>query len=90
MKLCQQCGQEFRYNLVSDRRSGSKYLRSGCCDLALRKCPDPEALMRSPHLSEDERDWLNRIIPLPWFGGQVVAVLLQLESKIQQATEVEV
>lgn len=89
MKICQQCGQQFRYNVVSDRRSGSKYLRTGCCDLAIRPCPDPEVLMRSAHLSEDERDWLNRIIPLPWFGAQVVAVLLQLESKVQQATEVQ-
>ena len=87
MTICKECGQEFRYNVISDRRSGSKYLRSGCCDIALRQCPDPEVLMRSPHLSEDERDYLKRLIPLPWFGGQIVAVLLQLEAKVQQASK---
>lgn len=90
MKICEQCGEEFRYNVVRDRRTGSKYLRTGCCDLAIRPCPNPEVLAKSPHLSEDERDYLNRLIPLPWFGGQIAAVLLQLESKIQQATEVKV
>lgn len=89
MNLCEQCGQQFRYNLVSDRRTNFKYLRSGCCDVALRQCPDPEVLMRSPHLSEDERDYLTRLIPVRWFGGQIAAVLLQIEAKVKQATEVK-
>lgn len=89
-KICKECGAEFRYNVVCDRRSGSKYLRTGCCDLAIRSCPNPEVLAKSPHLSQDERDYLNRLIPQPWFSGQVVAVLLQLESKIQHATGVKV
>ena len=88
-KICKECGEEFRYNVVTDRQSKSKYLRTGCCDLAIRPCPNPEVLMRSPHLSREECDWLNRIIPLPCFGGQIAAVLLQLESKVQQAAEVE-
>ncbi|MGI2908951.1 hypothetical protein [Tolypothrix sp. VBCCA 56010] len=87
MKVCPHCGNEFRYNVVVDRRTKFKYLRSGCCDVALRSCPDPEMLMRSAHLSEDERDYLKRLIPLPWFGGQIVAVLLQLEAKVQQASK---
>jgi hypothetical protein len=82
-KYCNECGAEFRYNLVCDRRTDFKYLRSGCCDLALRKCPDPEILMRSPNLSSEERDYLRRVACLSWFSGQVAAVLLQLEAKTQ-------
>ncbi|MBD2608400.1 hypothetical protein H6G81_28750 [Scytonema hofmannii FACHB-248] len=89
MKICKECGGNFRYNVVSDRRSGSKYLRSGCCDLAIRPCPNPEVLMRSPHISQHERDYLNGLIPLPWFSGKAVAMLLEIEGKIQRATEVE-
>ena len=43
----------------------------------------------NPHLSQDERDYLNRLIAQPCFSGQVAAVLLQLEAKVQQTTEVE-
>ncbi|MGI2908602.1 hypothetical protein [Tolypothrix sp. VBCCA 56010] len=89
-KICKECGEEFRYNVVRDRRTGSKYLRTGCCDLAIRPCPDPEALAKSPHLSQDEQDYLNGLIPLPWFNAKAVAMLLQMEAKVKQATEVEV
>ena len=52
---CQHCGFEFRLNVVSDRRTGTKYLRAGCCDAPLRPCPDRVELMRSANLSQDER-----------------------------------
>jgi hypothetical protein len=88
MKICKECGAEFRYNLVFDRRIGSKYLRSRCCDLAIRPCPNPSVLMRSANLSSDEGNYLARLNDLHCFSGQIVAVLLQIETKVQQAGEV--
>ncbi|HYX14643.1 MAG TPA: hypothetical protein VE944_09790 [Nostoc sp.] len=86
--LCQHCGGEFRLKVVSDRRRGTKYLRAGCCDAALRPCPDPVELMRSPKLTLDERQFLQRLIGLEWFSGQVAAVLLQIEDKAKASGEV--
>ena len=88
MKNCPHCGSEFRYNVVACRHTKFKYLRSGCCDLALRQCPDPEVLMRSPNLSNEQRDYLQRVAALDWFSGSVAVVLLQIETKVQQAGEV--
>lgn len=85
---CQHCGFEFRLNVLSDRRTGTKYLRAGCCDAPLRPCPDPAKLLRSPHLSQDERDYLQRIANLDWFSGQVAALLLQIEAKVKASGQV--
>ena len=84
MKNCPHCAGEFRFNVVGDRRTKFKYLRSGCCDLALRKCPDPEMLMRSPHVTDEQRNYLQRIALLDWFSGSVTAVLLEIEATVQQ------
>jgi len=65
-------------------------LRSGCCDVALRKCPNPSELLRCSHLSLEERDYVKRLVELPWFSGQIVGVLLQIETKAAQASAVEV
>lgn len=78
---CQYCGFEFRLNVISDRRTKSKYLRSGCCDAPLRECPNPERLLNSPNLTSEEKEYLRRVSSLDWFGGQVAALLLQLEAK---------
>ena len=85
---CQHCGFEFRLNVVSDRRTGTKYLRAGCCNAPLRPCPDPYELLRSAHLSQDERDYLQRIANLDWFSGQVAALLLQIEAKVKASGQV--
>lgn len=69
--------------MVADKRSKQKYLRAGCCDSYLRLCPDADELLRSPILTSDERDYLQRVATLPWFSGQVAAVLIQLEAKAQ-------
>lgn len=87
---CQHCGFEFRLNVVSDRRTGAKYLRAGCCDAPLRPCPDPDELLRSAHLSQNERDYLQRIANLDWFSGQVAAILLQIEAKVKTSGGVAV
>ena len=80
---CQHCGFEFRLNVVSDRRTRTKYLKAGCCNAALRPCPDPNELLRSPNLTPSEREYLQRVANLDWFGGQVATVLLQLETKVK-------
>lgn len=80
---CQHCGFEFRLNVVSDRRTGTKYLRAGCCDAPLRPCPDPVELMRSPNLSLEERQYLQRLARLDWFSSQAAALLLQIEAKLK-------
>ncbi|MHC5719530.1 MAG: hypothetical protein ACYTX0_47670 [Nostoc sp.] len=85
---CQHCGFEFRLNVVSDRRTGTKYLRAGCCNAPLRPCPDPNELLRSPNITPSERDYLQRIAKLDWFRGKVAAVLLQIEAKIKTSGEV--
>lgn len=81
MKLCPHCGFEFSLNVVTERRSGTKYLRAGCCDAPLRECPDPERLLRSPNLTPDEREYLQQVSKLDWFSGQVASVLLGIEAK---------
>ena len=80
---CQFCGGEFRLNVVACRRTKSKYLRAGCCDGALRSCPEPAELLRSANLTQDERDYLQRIANLDWFSGKVASVLLQIETKVK-------
>jgi hypothetical protein len=85
---CQHCGFEFRLNVVSDRRTKTKYLRAGCCDAPLRPCPDPAELLRSPNLTQDEREYLQRLANLDWFSGQVASVLLQIEAKSNVSGEV--
>jgi hypothetical protein len=80
-EACEYCGGEFRLNVVSDRRTKTKYLRAGCCDTPLRPCPDPAELLRSANLTQDERDYLQRLVKLDWFSGQVATVLLQIEAK---------
>ena len=87
---CQHCGFEFRLNVVRDRRTGTKYLRAGCCDAPLRPCPDPSELLRSANLTQDEREYLQRIANLDWFSGQVATVLLQIEAKVKAFGEVAV
>lgn len=87
-KFCQHCGFEFRLNVVSDRRSKTKYLRSGCCDAPLRPCPDPVELLRCSSLSQHERDYLQRVSSQDWFSGQIASVLLQIEGKVQASAEV--
>jgi hypothetical protein len=82
---CQHCGFEFRLNVVSDRRTGRKYLRAGCCDAPLRPCPNVEELLRSANLTQDEREYLQRLVNLDWFSGQVATVLLQIEAKVNTA-----
>lgn len=82
-EACEYCGGDFRLNVVACRRTKSRYLRAGCCDAALRHCPDPAELLRSPNLAQDERDYLQRLVKLDWFSGQVATVLLQIEAKIQ-------
>ncbi|MBD2207839.1 hypothetical protein [Calothrix sp. FACHB-168] len=44
--------------------------------------------MRCSSLSLEERDYLKRLVDLPWFSGQVAAVLLQIEAKTQASVEV--
>lgn len=86
---CQHCGFEFRLNVVSDRLTKTKYLRAGCCDAPLRPCPEPVELMRSPNLSLEERQYLQRVAGLDWFSGQVAAVLLQIEAKVKASMGVK-
>ncbi|MCC5605144.1 hypothetical protein [Nostoc favosum] len=64
---CQFCGGEFRLKVVSDRQTKTKYLRAGCCDSPLRPCPNVDELLRSANLTQDERDYLQRIANLDWF-----------------------
>jgi len=78
---CPHCGFKFRLNVISDRCTKTRYLRSGCCDSPLRPCPSPIELLRCPNLTSDERDYLQRVASLEWFGGAVASVLLQLEEK---------
>jgi hypothetical protein len=85
MKLCPDCGFEFHLNVVSDRRTGKKYLRAGCYDVPLRPCPNPAELLRSPNLTQDEREYLKRVVNLDWFSGQMATVLLQIEAKVNTA-----
>lgn len=85
---CQHCGFEFRLKVVSDRRTGTKYLRAGCCDAPLRPCPDPVELIRSPNLTPSEREYLQRLVKLDWFSGQMATVLLQIEAKTKASGEV--
>lgn len=87
---CQHCRFEFRLNVVACRRTKAKYLRTGCCDAALRPCPDPAELLRSVNLTQDERDCLQRLANLDWFSGQVAAVLLQIEAKSKVSRQVSV
>ena len=83
MKICPHCGGDFRYNLVVERKSKTKYLRAGCCDSPLRECPDLNKLLRSPALTAEEKNYLQRISKLDWFSGQIVGVLLEIEAKTQ-------
>jgi hypothetical protein len=69
-------------NHISDRRTSTKYLKAGCCDVALRPCPDPDELLRSPNLNLEESFYLQRLVKLGWFSGQVATVLLQIEAKV--------
>ncbi|MCC5611065.1 hypothetical protein LC612_31020 [Nostoc sp. CHAB 5834] len=85
---CQFCNGEFRLNVVACRRTKTKYLRTGCCDGALRPCPEPAELLRSANLTQDEREYLQRITNLDWFSGQVATVLLQIEAKTKASGEV--
>lgn len=78
---CQFCGGEFRLKVTCDRRTKTRYLRAGCCDAPLRPCPSPDELLRSPNLSLEERQYLQRITKLDWFSSQVAGILLQLEIK---------
>lgn len=87
---CQHCGFDFRLNVVSDRRIGTKYLRAGCCDAPLRPCPDPAELLRSPNLTPSEREYLQRLVKFDWFSGQVATVLLQIEAKTKASGEAAV
>ncbi|BBD65927.1 hypothetical protein NIES4072_03940 [Nostoc commune NIES-4072] len=80
---CQFCNGEFRLNVVACRRTRTKYLRAGCCDGALRPCPEPAELLRSAKLTQDERDYLQRIAKLDWFSGRVATVLLRIEAKVK-------
>ena len=68
-------------NHISDRRTSTKYLKAGCCDVALRPCPDPDELLRSPNLNLEESFYLQRLVKQGMFSGQVAAVLLQIEAK---------
>ncbi|MHC5717117.1 MAG: hypothetical protein ACYTXE_42180 [Nostoc sp.] len=85
---CQHCGFEFRLNVVSDRRTSTKYLRAGCCNAPLRPCPDPNELLRSPNITTNECEYLQRLVDLDWFSGKVAAVLLQIEAKVKTSGEV--
>ncbi|WP_375449102.1 hypothetical protein [uncultured Nostoc sp.] len=87
-EACEYCGGKFRLNVVSDRRTKTKYLRAGCCDAPLHPCPDPAELLRSPNLTSEERLYLNKVVKLDWFSGQVAAVLLQIEVKTKASGEV--
>ncbi|WP_375449053.1 hypothetical protein [uncultured Nostoc sp.] len=89
-ETCEYCGGEFRLKVTCDRRTKSRYLRAGCCDSPLRPCPDPVELMRSPNITTNERDYLQRLVDLDWFSGQVASVLLQIELKIKAAGGVTV
>jgi hypothetical protein len=85
---CQYCGFEFRLNVISDRWTKSKYLRAGCCDALLRLCPDPDKLLRSLNLTDEERNYLQRIAKLDWFSGAVATNLLAIEAKLQASAGV--
>lgn len=81
MNICPHCQGEFRLNVTVDRHTGVKYLRAGCCDSPLRKCPNPDELLRSPNITPSEREYLQRVLNLDWFGGAIASVLLQIEAK---------
>ena len=83
---CLECGDRTRLNVVKNPR-GIKWLRCGICDLALRKCPDPDQLSKSPRFSTQEREYCSKVANLAWFSGQVAAVLLSLEAKAAKAGE---
>lgn len=87
---CQFCGGEFRLNVTCDRQTKAKYLRAGCCDGALRPCPEPAELLREASLTPSERDYLQRIANLDWFSGKVASVLLQIEAKVKASGGVAV
>ncbi|MBC6432337.1 hypothetical protein FM036_16845 [Nostoc sp. HG1] len=76
--------QESRISELSNHisQTSTKYLKAGCCDVALRPCPDPDELLRSPSLNLEESFYLQRLVKLDWFSGQVAAVLLQIEAKV--------
>lgn len=90
MSNCEHCGGQFCLNVVSCSPSKVKYLKMGCCDVALRPCPNPSDLLRSPNLTSEERLYLNKVVKLDWFSGQVAAVLLQIEAKTKASGEVAV
>ncbi|MHC5915871.1 MAG: hypothetical protein ACYTXE_33850 [Nostoc sp.] len=87
---CQFCNGEFRLNVLACRRTKTKYLRTGCCDGALRPCPEPTELLRSDKLTQDERDYLQRIENLDWFSGRVATILLKIEAKVKASGGVAV
>lgn len=89
-EFCQFCGGDFRLNVVSDRRLKIKYLRAGCCDSPLRPCPSPDELLRSASLTSDERNYLQRVAKLDWFGSAVASNLLRIEAKIKASGGVAV
>lgn len=88
MERCQFCDGDFGLNVIVDRQTKTKYLRAACCDAALRPCPSPDELLRSASLNNADRVYLERVAKLDWFGGQVAAVLLQIEAKVKAAGEV--
>lgn len=88
---CPHCGDlDYRYNVINERRIKAKALKTGCCDVFIRWCPDPELLLQLPNITPEQRDYLQRVSNLDWFSGAVAAVLLQIEAKTQASVEVAV
>ncbi|BDA76603.1 hypothetical protein CAL7716_107690 (plasmid) [Calothrix sp. PCC 7716] len=79
--ICKHCNFEHKLNVVVDRRTKRKALRTGCCDIFIRWCPAPEDLLRLPNLTPDERDFLNSVANLDWFTSRVATNLIEIEEK---------
>jgi hypothetical protein len=84
--ICRHCHSEYKLNVVAQRKSKIKALRTGCCDVFVRWCPIPEELLKIPHLTQDERDYLHRVASLDWFTSQVATILIQIEVKNKEVT----
>jgi hypothetical protein len=81
MKKCPHCQSEYKLNVVAQRKSKIKALRTGCCDVFVRWCPNPCELLKTPYLTQDERNFLSNVAEMNWFSAKTALLLLQIEAK---------